>query len=267
MRSARHAHRIVEGLIITVIGSLLVALAIGQVHGLSLYLSPSAWVVCACVALLALGILLEVLVDRPNQSQAESPFAVVRSSYGELIRSMPVRLSTMIENAAEIQILGGTMIEFVRQEDALEALAVALSRGAKIEIIMLNPKADILRAIAAERAERSNKSAQAIRNRLKEECEFSLERLLATVPSDAAGQILRLSAVMPHHGFSRYDDSYLLTTYTFARGGSAPSALFRKTVKNAPLCTGLTRGFAELWTSGSVEPPDPTRPVTTMQPD
>jgi len=267
MHNTRHALQTVDALIITILGGLLVTLAIGQVHGVSLHLSPAVWVVSVCLAVLAVRVVVELLIASPAHKIDESPVAILRGSYGELIRSMPTPLPALIDSAAEIQILGGTMIEFVRQEDALEALGGAVSRGAKIEIIMLDPEADVLGAMAAERAERSSATAQAIRDRLKGECAFSLERLLAAVPSGAADQILRLSAAMPHHAFSRYGDSYLLTTYTFARGGSAPSILFKKTAANDPLCAGLTRGFAELWTSSSVRPPDPTGPPARLQAD
>ncbi len=100
----------------------------------------------------------------------------------------------------------------------------------------------------------SSASAETILERLKGECEFSIERLLAKLPSRAADQILRLSSVMPHHAFSRFDDTYLLTTYTFGRGGDNPSMLLRKAVANDPLCEGLTRGFTELWKSKGVRP-------------
>jgi hypothetical protein len=249
------ALRTADALIVTVIGGLTVALMLGQVHGVFLHLSAAIWVGGICLMILILRLLVGLLINR-HQSATKAVPMQSQASYGELVRSLPTPLSRLVEEAEVIQILGGTMIEFVRQEDSLAALSVAHSRGARIEIILLDPRADVLQVIAEERAKASSASVEAILKRLKGECEFSIERLLAKLPQGAASQVIRLSAAMPHHAFSRFDDTYLFTAYTFARGGDSPSVMLRKTIASDPLCEGLARGFADLWASESVRPPE-----------
>ena len=119
---------------------------------------------------------------------------------------------------------------------------------------MLDPAAEVLKTIAAERAETGDDTAEQTLARLVGECEFSINRLRASLPPRIVDRSLRLSSALPHHSFQRFGDFYLLTTYTFGQGGFSPSILLARSSTNQALCDGLSKGFDDLWESCSTRP-------------
>jgi hypothetical protein len=227
------------GIVATVIGAWLF-----EILPASIRLSGAAVAVIVCLSILAIRLLVALLTLRQS-----SLLELSRASYGELANSLPVQIVELVEKADTIQIVGGTMIEFVRQAATVEALAIAASRGVKLQMIMLDPEAPILQAVATERASRAGTTIEEELERLQIECKYSIDRLRAALSKETVDRTLRLSSVMPHHAFQRYDENYILTPYTFGRGGSAASAYLQTSNASKQLCAGLAKGFEELWHS------------------
>jgi len=236
-----------DGFLISAAAGIAVAFLLGQIHPLSIHASGGLVLAISYLGLLVMRLLVGLLIKQINE-----PVSLTWGSHSELLADLSPSTFKMIEEADVVQILAGTLIEFVRQEAALKALAHAASRGARIQVIMLDPAAEILQVIAAERSSRSDVPTEEIFKRIQSECTYSVNRLREVLPPGAVGRSLRLSSAMPHQAFTRYGDRYLLTPYTFGRGGSSPAMFFRQSGTSKPLCDGLQRGFEELWESSMV---------------
>lgn len=261
VRLARHIRlhssrvlRITDVLLGGILAGLAVSILLGQVQPTTVRVTGIAWVGIVCAVLLAVRLLIGLLIWRLTK-----PIGDAYGSYSKLVDNLPTPVPVLIQRADHIQILGGTLIELVRQTATLEQLAIASSRGVKIEIIMLDPAAEILKVIAAERAESSEETPERALARLIDECEFSIRRLCSYLPQQVVDRSLLLSSAAPHHAFQRYGDCYLLTAYTFAHGGFSPSMSLTRSAANEPLCSGLTKGFEDLWKSRYVRAVGPSR--------
>lgn len=235
-------HRVVNGLTIGILATILGAVALGQAQQASLHLSAIAAAGSACLGLLAVRLLIGLALARLTM-----PVGFVRNTYPELLEQLPTSVPHLVKRAESIRILGGTLIEFAHSWPMLEALAAASAQGLSIEIIMLDPESDVLQRVARERATRSTESAAEVVERLEMECRFSIARLFEYLPQDLVQRSLRLSSAIPLHAYQRYGDVYLFTPYMFARGGSSPSLFLTRSASNEPLCSALDREFQELW--------------------
>lgn len=241
--------RAADALLLSFLATLIAAIVLGQVpKSISIQVSGLVGLVISSAVLLGMRLLMGLLVW-----QAKQPINISRGSYSQLWERLQTPVPQLIEGADQIQILGGTLVDLVRHDATLEALAIAASQGKRIEIVILDPKADILETIAAERAETSKETAEEALDRLRQECKFSIQRLLGNLPRNTVEQGLRLSSAMPHHALQRYGDQFLFTAYTFGRGGSSPSMHLVRSPANKSFCKGLERGFDELWKSGSTK--------------
>jgi hypothetical protein len=233
--------------LISTAAGIVVAFLLGQIHPVSLHLGKGLVLVISFLALFSIRGLVATMARPSGEAMS-----FTRGSYSELIDALPKPTRKMIEEADEIQILAGTLIEFVRREADMKALAAATARGARVQIIMLDPDAEILRAIATERSSRRLSSTEEILSRLQGECRFSISRLHDVLPPGTLSQSLRLSSAMPHQAFARYDDDYLLAPYVFGRGGRSPAMFFSRSSSNKSLCDGLRQGFEDQWESSMV---------------
>ncbi len=86
---AQRILRTVDAVIVAILCGFAVALALGQVHGISMRLPATAWVSGLFLVILTLRALVGLLVGQRTGATEGPPTATARASYGELIRSLP----------------------------------------------------------------------------------------------------------------------------------------------------------------------------------
>jgi len=192
--------------------------------------------------LLAYGVLAVVLELILRLVSSWTANVVTAGDYAGAIRGSQIAES-LVSPANEIDLLSGTLRTFCERAADIRALHDRWREGASVRILMMAPNEDGAKLMAQERSARGLvSSAKAIDEQIVE----SIRRLYAEFPMEMIEQVVRLYPTAPHSSAFRYDDAYVVTVYTFGRGGSSPT-LFLHRSGHVGFCESLDRGFRELW--------------------
>jgi len=171
----------------------------------------------------------------------------------ELLNRIPP-LYSLVRDAGEISIIGGTMKTFTDDARNLEALKTAISNGRSVRILLMHPSGGGVESTARARIARAqlNGGRGTTPEMLAQEIEHSIRRL-----RDGCGLSIdnQIRLYREHPTFSLYDfgTSCMLTVYTLGRGASSPAIYIPSARANSDFVSGLREGFKELWTAPTTE--------------
>jgi hypothetical protein len=155
------------------------------------------------------------------------------------------QVETFIAGANSVDLMAGTLKTFTERRADIHSLHNRFRAGCTVRILVMNPNGDGVHAMANERqAQRSNIMPEDLSNEIRQ----SLKRLLLEFSPDELASILRFYRGNPHSSLQRFGGLYIITLYTFGRGGSSPAIAVSRS-DNAEFCDLIDRGFSELWNS------------------
>ena len=198
------------------------------------------WLLLYLVVALAFELML-------GQRQAAIVHQVRSGSDYEMVARDLEAIDELIGRAQQIELLTGTLKTFTERSANIKALYERHRAGAQVRLLMMAPQGDGVQSAAAER---SYRGAPLRVDDLRQEIAKGIGRLLLEFPQDVLSQILRLYTGSPHSAIARYGDCYIVTMYTFGRGGSSPTFALQRPQHKA-FCQALDRGFQELWEAKS----------------
>ncbi len=204
-----------------------------------------ALVVGVAALLLGTSVVLEVLLlTRQSAVFAEAHALVyVKSS------SFAVLVDKAVEKSLNVEIVGGTLLSLTDQERNLHALA-RLEEDPRI--LLMHPDGSGIAAAEKNRATFNRVPSYD----LKVECRRSILRIISALGMERSLRTVRLYEAMPTTSIYRLGDTYVLTCYTFGRGGGSPSILVRRGPDTERFCRKLNDGISALWDSATELTPE-----------
>lgn len=198
------------------------------------------WFLLYLLAALVLELLLMELREAPvSHVYSGSDYAAVSHAL--------VAVDDLIATSDQIELLSGTLKTFTERSANIAALYQRHRTGVPVRLLSMSPQGEGLRIAAAERRDRGG---QIDVDDLRREINQSIQRLLLVFPFDELKHVLRFYVGSPHLAVARYGEQYIVTAYTFGRGGSSPCIALQRTQHTA-FCAGLDLGFQELWNAAS----------------
>lgn len=158
-------------------------------------------------------------------------------------------LSKKIENARIVHLLGTTFKSFSDNEENLRALQAAISKGADVRILMMDPSDEQVASLLASRKDRNeDMSAEVLRNEITN----SVSRIRNTIGDSACSDRVRFYKATRSISIYHIGDEFLVTCYTHGRGGSSPVVLYSTDdISKDEFAFALARGIDELWEAKS----------------
>jgi hypothetical protein len=190
------------------------------------------------------ALVLELLLVEPRE--APIPHVYSGSDFAAVSHALMAE-DELIATSDRIELLSGTLKTFTERSANIAALYQRHRTGVPVRLLLMSPQGEGLRIAAAERRDRGGGIDV---DDLRREINQSVERLLLIFPFKELKQVLRFYAGSPHSAVARYGEQYILTVYTFGRGGSSPSIALQRP-QHTDFCKGLDLGFHELWNAES----------------
>jgi hypothetical protein len=224
-----------QSLHITLVGALLGALVTVST-GSSTWWQMATWTLSYLVLALALELILRA-------DTAEGRHAAVGSGSDiHALRSLEP-INELVARADRIELLSGTLKTFTERSANIRALYDRHVAGTPVRVLVMAPTGEGARLSAEERQARGSlMQADDLRREIVQSINDFEPAMLA--------QLLRLYPGSPHSSVSRFGNRYIVTVYTFARGGSSPALTLCRPDHDS-FCDGLDRGFQELWSAPS----------------
>lgn len=184
--------------------------------------------------LLGLSVLLEIsILMRPKILLAPDHPQIYDKSHP---------LAWFIKRSSKVEIVGGTLLSLTDQERNLAALARV---DGDPKILLMHPEGFGISAAAKNRAAYREVPSY----NLKTECWRSLSRIVGALGAERSRRCVRLYRAMPTTSIYSLGGVYILTCYTFGRGGGSPSMLVRRGANTKDFCDKLDTGIQALWNS------------------
>ena len=148
-----------------------------------------------------------------------------------------------------VTILGGTLAEFSANRGNIEALRDLIRDGHPVRILMLDAKGEGVEHIAEQRRQviGSVNPVDESRNEIRS----SLRRLEERLGKADFRRCCRLLFHAPRNSVYQLGDRYIVTVYSFGRGGGSPAFFLERNEENQEFCDGLDRNFEVLWSAES----------------
>jgi len=157
----------------------------------------------------------------------------------------------LIKNSDTVYFLGGTFKTLTDDERNILAMKELLDKGIKVRILIQDPTGEGLRMRAEERQE---KGQTITRKDLSMEVVRSIIRIADRIGPDILPDIMKAYGGLIHNSYYRLGNLYVLTIYTFGRGGSSPSFSVMRDEDTMKFCDKLDTGFDDLWNAPSTKP-------------
>ena len=155
----------------------------------------------------------------------------------------------LLEAADSVDILAGTLKTFVANNATVRALHDRCRGGAQVRILLMEPGNWGSRQAVEERRARGATTPDDMFDR---EILDTLQRLADEFSPAVLCEVVRLYPTSRRASVHRYGDRYIVTLYTFGRGGSSPTLTLRRQ-GHEEFCSALDQGFAELWNAGTTQ--------------
>ena len=176
--------------------------------------------------------------------------------YGKIEADCGKSLTEIISESDEIDILCDTLKTFSDDESRIKAINRRIDEGARVRILVVDPDAEsVIRELCFARS--ANKGASIGEADIQAEIRASIARfarVLGDAKSKGGAGVLRKYSHYPTCAIYRFDDRYMVCSYTFGRGGSSPAFSMVRGEANAAFLDGLDRGFSELWNAKTSVP-------------
>jgi hypothetical protein len=198
-----------------------------------------AWVAAYGTAALAVELGLRRVDARSGR--------VLTSGDNDGVRRALGPTKALLDAADSVDILAGTLKSFAQHRASVRALHDRHRASVRIRILLMEPGGWGSRLAVEERRERGATTPDDLFNR---EILDTLQRLADELSPAVVCDIVRLYPADRRVSVHRYGDRYILTIYTFGRGGSSPTITLRRQGHEA-FCSVLDEGFAELWNAGT----------------
>jgi hypothetical protein len=232
--------------------SALMAFIANQINSRGLALSA--------LVVVALTIALEGLIAYAGHRQIRELFAGSQPDLYQRIGGVERKL---LGASKGIDILCDTMKSFADNNNNLQAIKTKIDEGIRVRVLLLHPEKEGARAVLRARTairelpvDQLSREIKESLGRLSHTCgiEFTANGVsLVKGGSGTKGISVRLYSEYPTDAIYRIDDEYLVTSYSFGRGGSSPAFYIRRSQEHNAFCKSLDRAFEDLWGAKTTE--------------
>lgn len=171
-----------------------------------------------------------------------APTALFAPSQIDLLRRIP-EFHTLVSEATELLLLGGTMKTLTDDARTVEAIHGAVKAGKSVRILLMHPHGEGVTSTARARKTAGKSVTEAD---LRSEIKTSIARLIDCCGPGVQHSI-RLYREHPTYSMHCFGSRWVLTVYTLGRGASSPALFFTESAATSEFARGLRKGFDELW--------------------